>query len=826
MYPSVVRRVQFVCVWVWLASAGIRLHAQPDGGRIAGTVVDPSNRVLPGVTVTLQADDTQSTPNGSLPRVVGTATTDGRGEFTFGGLTGGSYALVPELAGYQPLGPTRVSVENGTTRTVRIALALAPVSEVVTVVGSTGAGVPIESEDIEAELLQVFQLPNDRFQEALPLLPGVIRDPRGRISFNGTRPSQSALLVNGTNATDPVTGQFAFELPLNVVETVEVHAIPYSAEFGHVSGSVTNVRTLAGDDTWRTEFGSLIPYPRFRDGTMKGIDRATPRVKISGPLRRGRLWLSQAFGYRFARSQVKEEIEGEDEEIIEGFDAFTQVDVKLGDRHTLTGTLSFFPTNIDNAGIDSLHPAPASPDTHSGGWNVAVADEIATGPRTVWQATAAVRGYEVEVMPHGLGPSQLTPDGLFDNYFNTINRESRQYELTVGRLQSFQRDAQQHLVKIGGQLLATSFTGTDRSGPIEVRGADGHLLRRITFEGHGELDSSDLVPSAYIQDHWTVGPKLAFDLGLRYDYDAMLPEHHFSPRAAFSISVDSAGQTLVKGGWGLFFDQVFLHVDAFEQFQERVEQDFVGNSDTPSGPPLVFQNRRQAVLEEPTSRVWNVEFDHEVNDSLLVRVNYRENRAHGRLIVERVVDAADAALVLSSGGTLIGREFDATARWTFGSHGQLFTSFSKMRTSGDVNDFGEVYDNLRTPLVLENEETFQPFEVPNRILVWGLLSLAHGFTVTPGIEWRTGFPYTVYAEDYAPIGARNGERLPSFFSADVAVTKRIRLMGRQMDLGIQVYNLTGNDNPREIVSNVASPHFGELRNSVDQSFSVKLGIGL
>ena len=70
-----------------------------------------------------------------------------------------------------------------------------------------------------------------------PQQPGVIRDPRGRLSFNGTRPSQSTLLVNGTNATDPVTGQFAVELPLSVIDTVEVHAIPYSAEFGQVSGA-------------------------------------------------------------------------------------------------------------------------------------------------------------------------------------------------------------------------------------------------------------------------------------------------------------------------------------------------------------------------------------------------------------------------------------------------------------------------------------------------------------------------------------------------------------------------------------------------------------
>ena len=376
-------------------------------------------------------------------------------------------------------------------------------------VASTGAGEPIERDEIQADLLRVFQLPTDRFQEALPLLPGVIRDPKGRLSFNGTRPSQSTLLVNGTNATDPVTGQFAFELPLSVIDTVEVHAIPYSAEFGRVSGAVANVRTIAGDDHFDVDVGSLIPDPRFRDGTLMGINTATPRVKVSGPLRRGKAWFSQALSYRFVRSQVKEEIPGDDEEIVEGFDAFTQIDVALSDRHSITGTLSVFPTDVDNMGIDSLHPAFATPDTESGGWNVAIADELATGPNTVWQTQFALRGCDVAVRPKGAGLTQLTPDGLRNNYFNEIDRQSRQLELSTARLQSWRWGAQEHLVKVGGQLLATSFDGIDRSGPIEMRGAAGWLLKRITFRGLGELDASDVITSGYVQDHWQVNSRLA-----------------------------------------------------------------------------------------------------------------------------------------------------------------------------------------------------------------------------------------------------------------------------------------------------------------------------
>ena len=470
----------------------------------------------------------------------------------------------------------------------------------------------------------------------------------GRLSFNGTRPSQSTLLVNGANATDPVTGQFAVELPLNVIDTVAVHAIPYSAEFGRVSGAVTVVRTVAGDDHWDLDVGGVIPDPRFRGGTVMGINKATPRVKVSGPLRRGKAWFSQGFSYRFVRSQVKAELPGEDEEVVEGFDAFTQVDVELNDHHTLTGTLSVFPTEVDNMGIDSLHPALATPDTDSGGWNVAVADEISTGPDTLWQTQFALRRFDVAVRPKGTGPSQLTPDGLRQNYFNELDRQSHQLELSLARLQSWRRGTQRHLVKLGVQILATSFEGIDRSNRIDVLGADGRLLKRITFRGPGELDASDVTTSGYVQDHWQINSRLALDLGLRYDHDAMLGESHLSPRTAFSLALDAHGRTLLKGGWGLFFDQVFLQVGAFDQFQQRIEQDFNGTADAPAGPPVVFDQRVDGELEEPTSRVWNIEFDQQLGASVLFRVNYRENRARSRLVVNRVVDATGAALALSS----------------------------------------------------------------------------------------------------------------------------------------------------------------------------------
>ena len=233
-----------------------------------------------------------------------------------------------------------------------------------------------------------------------------------------------------------------------------------------------------------------------------------------------------------------------------------------------------------------------------------------------------------------------------------------------------------------------------------------------------------------------------------------------------------------------------------------------------------------AGLEQPTSNVWNGEFDRQIGESLLFRVNYRENHARDRLVIDRVADDDGAALVLSSRGRLKAREFDTTVRWTLADRGDLYVSFSKVRTTADLNDFGVMYDTLRDPVVLEDEVAFQPFEVPNCVLLWGALALPGGSTLAPGVEWRAGFPYTVFAEDYTVVGERNKAEFGQFFSADVAVTKRLSLFGRRVDLGVQAYNLTSHENSRDVVSNVASPNFSEFRNGVGNTIALKLGVGL
>ena len=676
---------RFIVVLAVLSSPAIAGAArQPQPAGVRGRVVDPADHRLPGVSVALKRWSGDVSIDAAP--IAAETTTDAAGDFAFDAVVPGSFVVVATLDGYDVFAHSPLDVTDAELVTLYLNLQISAIAEALEIVGSVGAATPSVKEEFGTNLLSVFPLPTDRFHDVLPQLPGVVRDPRGRISFNGTRPSQSALLVNGATATDPVTGEFAVELPLKAIETVEVFTVPYSAEFGRVTGAVANVRTRAGDDHWDIDVGNIWPSLRWRDGTVKGLNSVTPRVQVSDPLAKGRAWISQGFTYRFIRSRVYDAAPGAvDEEILEGFDSFTQLDIKFGEGHSATPTVSFFPVETANLGIDTLHPAPATPEFGSRGWNVAMTDRLTTSSNTHWETTVALRRFDVTSARTGSNTTRLTVDGLLDNYFNEIDRRSMQTEFGLSCLHFVPSLFGPRVLKMGGNLYYTAFDGTDRSFPIDLIDATGRRHERIEFLGSGLVDAADVAIGAYVQDQWRPTSNLALDLGVRYDYERITDAHHVAPRVAFAYSLRGDGLTIVKGGWGLFFDQVFLHAASFEHFQERRETLF----DPVDGQilqRLIFRNVIAAEgLHVPRSKAWNIELNHQIGANWMVRVNYRERRASRTLTVDRLPNAAGGPVLrLSSHGQGKIREFDTTLRRRMPGNTALFLSFSKRRTTGDL----------------------------------------------------------------------------------------------------------------------------------------------
>ncbi len=294
------------------------------------------------------------------------------------------------------------------------------------------------------------------------------------------------------------------------------------------------------------------------------------------------------------------------------------------------------------------------------------------------------------------------------------------------------------------------------------------------------------------------------------------------------MALPTASQrTVVRGGVGLFYDKIPLNVGAFEQYQNSRVTSFGPDGLTVTDGPRLFRNTSPSNLQNPHSIAGNVQVDHEFTPRLLLRLGYEERHTRRESTVEpTLTSATEGALLLQNTGRSLYRELQAVARFRFQEGRNVFLSYVRSQARGDLNDYNTYFGNLRQPVIRLNEYGRQPFDAPNRLLFWGDFGLPRKIVVTPVLEWRSGFPFSVLNEQQDYVGPRNGGgRFPQLVTLDLLVTKGVKIPFRGKTyrgrVGVTIFNITNHWNPRDVQNNLASPAFGTFYNSADRSFRTK-----
>jgi hypothetical protein len=175
--------------------------------------------------------------------------------------------------------------------------------------------------------------------------------------------------------------------------------------------------------------------------------------------------------------------------------------------------------------------------------------------------------------------------------------------------------------------------------------------------------------------------------------------------------------------------------------------------------------------------------------------------------------------ILDSNGISWYRELQISARQAWSDEAQVFVSYVRAWSRVESNDFGSMFTNLDTPL-LEPNDTESPgiTDVPHRLRAWATFTLPRRIVISPAVDWRTGFPFSIHDMSRHYVGGFNTARLPAHFAVDLTSFKTFDVFSRKMDLGLQVFNLTNHFNPRDVISVIDSPRFGELTNNPGVSF--------
>jgi hypothetical protein len=224
--------------------------------------------------------------------------TNADGSFRFDRLAFGNYRLTVKREGYFE---TSADVRLESSKTIEFTLAAAEtVQQEIEVIARPE---PINIESVAPQNVvndEVIQnLPytgRQNFLNALALMPGVLRDNTNQIHIHGSRPEQVRYQLDGLYLTDASTGGLGSNIPIDAIESVDMDLANYSAEFGKASGGVVRVNSQFIGDKYRFNVTDFIPGWDFR---QKSIAEFSPRVSLSGPVVRNKLWFMYSGTLRY-----------------------------------------------------------------------------------------------------------------------------------------------------------------------------------------------------------------------------------------------------------------------------------------------------------------------------------------------------------------------------------------------------------------------------------------------------------------------------------------------------------------------------------------------
>ena len=660
-----------------------------------------------------------------------TRTTGEQGRFEFTGLIAGRYDLTCAALGYEPVVEKGISISEAEPPLMQVVLPREEVVHQQIEVKEKSPAVSLETtappSAVNSGQLRTLPLAEQKFLAALPLVPGVIRTPDGRINIKGVTENQGMLLIDSAETVDPVTGSFSIRVPIDAVESVEVQKTAYQAQYGRFTGGLTSVQTKAPLDRWNWELNDFLPSPRIEGGHIVGIQDDSPRLSFTGPILKDKLTFSQYTVYDINNQPVRGLAWPNNEIKQRGFESFSDLYYVASPQNLVTANLKIFPLRRQYANIDSFLQQTASSDYGQSGFSVGATDRYMFSSGGV--LTSLFQYTDFDSYAHGQGSQDmiLTPDNWDGNWFNAWTRAGREQELHQDYQPGTKNWAGRHTLKVGGDLIHRSYSDNSRSHPVQLVRPDGSLAEQITFQGAGVLRAQDSELSLFAQDHWTVNDHLALDYGGRFSGQTLGTRAAFAPRLGLAYSPWRNGKTILRSGVGLFYDRLPLLAGDFTQNLTRVVT-YYDTQGIPTGPPTVLQNFYQKKDDNgiivpsnnrldstPFNLTWNVELDQEIRPNVIARVNYLSSRSYDEFIVNPLYNVPSGPLMLlSNTGSSHYHELETTLRFKVRENADINVSYVSSVARGDLNTLSSVFVPFEQPVIRPNFFSTLPSNVPNR----------------------------------------------------------------------------------------------------------------
>lgn len=550
----------FACLLPWQAAA------QTDrSGKLLVTLLDQTNSVLPGATVTLTGLDPANT---SL--VVPAATTNEKGQIVFENLIPGRYSIKGEFPGFQPRMMPEMRVRSGENKQVLV-LPLAALESSVTVARDKQAAAADRDVTFGTVLTreQIDALSDDPDELRRQLMD--MGGPEAKIfvdSFEGRELPPKAMIKSIRMTRDQFAPEahYAGEFRIEILTQPGIGPVRGTARMSFYDSATDGRNPLVGQ---RGPAQSL-SYGMSLNGTLvnerasfhvnyNGTDSYTTpvqyastlggQVRGNAPLRSpsDNAFFSGGFDYALTRDQVlrvnfngsrfvRENSGVGTYDLLErafqsrdnSFGLYLQQNGPLGRRFVLNTRLSV--TGSDST-LQSAVEAPT----------IIVNDSFTSGGAQRRGGTTS-RNYWLN--------SDL-------DYVRGVHSMRAGLEVQYGH---FRTDSQSNYL---GTYVFESLEAFEAGRPRSY-------TRRI---GDPNVSYDNVQAGFYIQDDIKVRKGLTVTGGVRYELQSHVDDVlNFAPRIGFTWAPLASGNTTLRGSWGIFYDWLStgtyaqtLQVDGFRQ---------------------------------------------------------------------------------------------------------------------------------------------------------------------------------------------------------------------------------------------------------------------
>ncbi len=786
-------------------------------------VLDENSVAVPAARVRLVG------PSGSLQ-----CETDLTGHCKFPPLAGSPWHLRVDKEGFYAA--DLPSIQN--TGTLEVDLHhQEEVKENVDVVESVPAIDPAQVSSQEAlsgiDILDI-PYPNTRdYRYALEYIPGVVLDQSGQPHVAGAESYQSMVLLDGFNVAQPANGLLLVRPSTDSLRRVTVETSRVSAEYGKGTAGVLSLQTGIGDDHYR--FAATNFLPSFQHKTGWSFDKVDPRITVSGPIVKGKLWFFDGLDGEYDNLIVPQLPPDQNNDTIWRGGNIAKVQANVTTQDIVTGSFLMDWLHDDHQGISALAPPVTRPRVSDNVYVASVKEQHTFSRDTLLELGFAFDQYGLRLSPSGRQGYVLSPQGAQGNYFmNADNTAQRSQALANFYIPGEWHG--RHALLFGTDLDRLSYDQLYNRSPVSTVAQSGAIAPNTTclgppavppnpspcalysvYLGAAPSITNNVEASTYIQDRWSPTSRLLVEPGVRFDWDEIVRRPLFSPRLAGTYVLDNSGNTKISAGIGVFYQSTPLALIALPLQGSRHDYFFAPTGALTRSVLTTFSADRNTLLA-PRYVNWSVALERKLPWQIFLKTEFLRRSGKDGFVYNTLGGFGSTDFFLQNTRQDRYYSFKVDLRRVFHDRYSLNGSYVRSRsTSNQVLDYS--LDNL-----LSSPQISGPYgwDSPNRFISWGLVPLLKGFDLAYSMQARSGFPFPVVNPQQQLVLPPGVHRFPMYFTLNPHIEKRFHALGFYWALRGGFDNVTNRQNAYTVNNVLGSSQYLRFSSFDKRAFTARI----